>query len=187
MQPKIIAIAGPSGSGKSLLTRRLRAALLQDTSLAERCSSVAVVQEDAYYHSQAHLTLDERAALNFDHPDALDHALLERDLLSLKTRQAVNIPIYDYASHTRAQRSESLKPADVILVEGCLFSVSHAFAPPSILACLSMQISTSAFKGESCAILKNAGEPKNLCIHSSNLQSDPCIMPSSRHPWRTRI
>lgn len=120
MQPKIIAIAGPSGSGKSLLTRRLRAALVQDTSLAERVLSVAVVPEDAYYHSQAHLTLDERAALNFDHPDALDHALLERDLLRLKTRQAVNIPIYDYASHTRAKRSESLQPADVILVEGCL-------------------------------------------------------------------
>lgn len=60
MQPKIIAIAGPSGSGKSLLTRRLRAALVQDTSLAERVLSVAVVPEDAYYHSQAHLTLDER-------------------------------------------------------------------------------------------------------------------------------
>ena len=113
MQPKIIAIAGPSGSGKSLLTRKLRAALVNDTPLAERELSVAVVPEDAYYHSQAHLSLDERATLNFDHPDALDHALLERDLLRLKARQAVNIPIYDYASHTRARRSEALKPADV--------------------------------------------------------------------------
>ena len=48
-----------------------------------------VVLEDAYYHSQAHLTLEERAVLNFDHPDALDHELLEHDLRQLKARKAV--------------------------------------------------------------------------------------------------
>ena len=120
MQPKVIAIAGPSGSGKSLLTRGLKAALMREAQLFERELSIAVVPEDAYYHSQAHLTLEERAVLNFDHPDALDHELLEHDLRQLKARKSVNIPIYDYANHTRALRSEALLPADIILVEGCL-------------------------------------------------------------------
>ena len=120
MQPKVIAIAGPSGSGKSLLTRGLKAALKREAWLLDRELSIAVVPEDAYYHSQAHLTLEERARLNFDHPDSLDHELLEHDLRQLKARKAVNIPIYDYSSHTRAQRSAALQPADIILVEGCL-------------------------------------------------------------------
>ena len=114
----IIAIAGPSGSGKSLLTEHLKHALSQHEATHSR--SLAVVCEDAYYHSQAHLSLADRAALNFDHPEALDHDQLERDLLTLRDGHPVNLPVYDYASHTRTSEPIALAAADIVLVEGCL-------------------------------------------------------------------
>ncbi len=118
MPATIIAIAGPSGSGKSLLTEHLKHALSQHEATHSR--SLAVVCEDAYYHSQAHLSLADRAALNFDHPDALDHDQLERDLLALRDGHPVNLPVYDYASHTRTSEPIALAAADIVLVEGCL-------------------------------------------------------------------
>lgn len=116
MSPLLIAIAGPSGSGKSLLTRGLLNAL----SKSHSALNIAVVPEDAYYHSQAHLSLEQRAELNFDHPAALDHALLRADLTKLKNRQPADIPQYDYANHTRRSTAQPLAPADLIIVEGCL-------------------------------------------------------------------
>ena len=125
MEPLVIAIAGPSGSGKSLLTRALKSALESSDLGAPQSASNAgracvVVPEDAYYHSQGHLSLAERALLNFDHPSSLDHDFLLEQLGALKRREPVSIPVYDYASHTRAERSHRLEPADVVLVEGCL-------------------------------------------------------------------
>ncbi len=118
--PLLIAITGPSGSGKSLLTSGLKTALETHRPIGSAQLSVAIVPEDAYYHSQEHLTLKERANLNFDHPDSLDHDLLSNDLKRLKSRSPVAIPVYDYARHTRSNETHAVSPADIILVEGCL-------------------------------------------------------------------
>ena len=100
MSALLIGIAGPTSSGKSLLLGLLREALAQQA--CTRALRTTVLCEDSYYYSQAHLSLEERAALNFDHPDALDHTLLATHLAALKAGKAIDVPVYDYASHTRA-------------------------------------------------------------------------------------
>lgn len=79
-----------------------------------------VVSFDAYYHDQGHLTPDERAAVNYDHPDSLDGALLAADLRRLQGGDGAAIPVYDFATHTRSADLRIIDPADVIVVEGIL-------------------------------------------------------------------
>jgi uridine kinase len=101
-----------------LLLGLLQEALAQQAST--RALRTTVLCEDSYYYSQAHLSLEERAALNFDHPDALDHTLLATHLAALKAGKAIDVPVYDYASHTRACESRRLLTADIVLLDGCL-------------------------------------------------------------------
>ena len=118
MSALLIGIARPTSSGKSLLLGLLREALAQQA--CTRALRTTVLCEDSYYYSQAHLSLEERAALNFDHPDALDHTLLATHLAALKAGKAIDVPVYDYASHTRACESRRLLTADIVLLDGCL-------------------------------------------------------------------
>lgn len=111
-----IGIAGPSGSGKSTLTHALQAAL---------GDAVAVVAEDAYYRDLSHIPMAERRQVNYDHPDSLDHDLLAQHLAALKRGQPVQMPVYDFASHTRDDATATLQPAPVLLVEGILL-LAHA-------------------------------------------------------------
>jgi uridine kinase len=103
----LIGIAGPSGAGKSFLARHLAAALHAD-----------VLGLDRYYHDLAHLPLDERARANFDAPEALQHELLIEQVARLRNREAVQLPVYDFATHTRLAKTETLQPAEVVIVEG---------------------------------------------------------------------
>lgn len=118
MSALIIGIAGPTSSGKSVLLARLQKALAEHPET--RQLRTAQLCEDSYYFSQAHLSLEERAALNFDHPDALDHTLLAEHLTALKAGKDIDVPVYDYASHTRALESRTLVAADIVLLDGCL-------------------------------------------------------------------
>ncbi len=107
----VIGIAGPSGSGKSTLCQRLQ------QHFAERLTLVA---EDAYYCDQSHISLADRALVNYDHPDSLEHGLLAEHLMKLKQGNLAEGPCYDFANHTRTQQKVTLKPAPVILIEGIL-------------------------------------------------------------------
>ena len=109
----VIAIAGASGSGKSRLARELNALLNSTT-------DVAVLNEDAYYHQQSDLTAEQRENINYDHPDAIDEALLVRQLAALKAGQSVNVPVYDYATHDRSPEIVKLGPCELLIVEGIL-------------------------------------------------------------------
>ncbi len=112
MKPLIIGIAGGSGSGKTTVARNIATAL--------QPASVVFIDMDAYYRHRADLTLEERRRLNWDHPDAFDFDLLVAQLESLAAANAVEKPVYDFVSHLREERTVTIAPADVVVVEGIL-------------------------------------------------------------------
>ncbi len=116
MKRCLIAIAGPSGSGKSLFAQTLCEEVRRDAPQL----GVALLREDAYYRDQRALPLEERALVNYDHPDAMEQDLLLAHLQQLRRGEAVDTPLYDYAQHTRRDDTLRVEPAPVILVEGIL-------------------------------------------------------------------
>ena len=83
-------------------------------------SSVAFLDMDAYYRNFAHLPMEERKRVNWDHPEAFDTELLVSQLKELCAGQPVNKPIYDFVTHTRSERTERIGPADVLVLDGIL-------------------------------------------------------------------
>jgi uridine kinase len=108
----ILGIAGGSGSGKTYLAKAIRDALPS--------GSADVIAVDSYYRAQHHLTLEDRAKQNYDHPDSLELNLLVEHLKCLRQGQGVAVPCYDYALHTRSSEVIHLVPKDFIIVEGIL-------------------------------------------------------------------
>lgn len=106
----VVGVGGPSGSGKTTLCRAIRAELGQDA-----CS---VLEMDRYYRDLSDLSLPERGARDFDAPDALDVSCLVCQVRSLGQGEAVRIPHYDFATHTRVPPGSELTPGRVLLVEG---------------------------------------------------------------------
>ncbi|RUO24028.1 uridine kinase [Aliidiomarina minuta] len=112
----IIAIAGASASGKSLFASTVYQELVAELG-GER---ISVLQEDAYYRDQSHLSFEQRQLTNYDHPAAFEHGLLSEHLQLLRSGQSVEMPQYSYQEHTRLEKSITVSPARVILVEGIL-------------------------------------------------------------------
>ena len=81
---------------------------------------VVVIPQDSYYKDQGHLPLEERQALNFDHPDAIDWDLLTSHLKDLKEGRAIEQPVYSYLTCTRQKETVHVEPADIIIIEGIL-------------------------------------------------------------------
>jgi uridine kinase len=112
-RPIIIGIAGGSGSGKSTVITRI----VED--IGPDC--VGVLEHDAYYRDLQHLSFDERAAFNFDHPNALETELLVQHIDLLLDGNEIRKPIYDFTQHSRTDRVEIVGPNNpVIIVEGIL-------------------------------------------------------------------
>jgi uridine kinase len=114
-RPLCIGIAGGTGSGKSTVARKLRSALP-----AGRC---AVIDHDAYYRDQGHLPPAARAEINYDHPASLESTLLAEHLLALRAGRAVDVPMYDFMTHTRRPETRRVEPAPLVIVEGILVFV----------------------------------------------------------------
>ncbi|MEL4440385.1 uridine kinase [Shewanella algae] len=112
----VIGIAGASASGKSLIAKTIFEELCRDLGTDQ----IGVINEDAYYRDQSHMSMDERVKTNYDHPKALDHELLGTHLVELKQGQAVDIPCYSYAEHTRTSDTLKMTPKKVIILEGIL-------------------------------------------------------------------
>ena len=110
--PVVIGIAGGSGSGKTTLAR-----LILDRIGSDR---IAFLPHDAYYKDLGELPPNQRASINFDHPDSLDTQLLTEHIHVLKNNQAVNLPIYDFKTHSRTKKTYRVDPRPVIMVEGIL-------------------------------------------------------------------
>jgi uridine kinase len=112
VKPLIIGIAGGTGSGKSTVARKVAEALPD--------ASVAFIEMDAYYRNFAHLPMDERRKINWDHPETFDLELVIAHLEQLALGGAIERPVYDFVSHTRSERTVRVAPADVVVVDGIL-------------------------------------------------------------------
>lgn len=117
MKPLIIGIAGGTGSGKSTVARRVAEQLTD--------ASVAFLDMDAYYRNFAHLPMEARRQVNWDHPDAFDTELLVEHLGRLGSGEGIEKPVYDFVTHTRSDTTRRVPPADVIVVDGILLFVDE--------------------------------------------------------------
>jgi uridine kinase len=114
----IVGIAGGTGSGKTTLAEKL---------LKTFSEHAVLLNQDDYYKDLSHLSEEERANQNFDHPQSIDFELLKRHLLLLKDNQPVEVPIYNFCTHSRETFTHTVNPAKIILLEGILL-----FAVPEI-------------------------------------------------------
>ena len=104
MDTMVIGIAGGTGSGKTTLTRSLKDTFGDD---------VSVIYHDNYYKAHHDLTYDQRAALNYDHPDAFDTALMVAGIRRLLAGETIRCPVYDYTVHDRSDRTTPVEPTKV--------------------------------------------------------------------------
>ena len=117
MRPIVIGVAGGTGSGKTTVANQI----LQRVG----AEHITYIPHDAYYRDHSHLPPAERAQVNYDHPDSLETELLIEHLKELRAGRTVEIPEYDFTTHTRTQRTRRVEPAPVVLVEGILVFVER--------------------------------------------------------------
>jgi uridine kinase len=125
--PLVIGIAGGTGSGKTTVAN----AILQSVG----SDRIVYLPHDAYYRDQNEKPLEQRIKVNFDHPDSLETDLMIRHVLQLKDWQAIDMPVYDFTTHTRTPRSSRIEPKGVVVVEGILI-----FAEPELRKLLDVKI-----------------------------------------------
>lgn len=108
----VLGLSGGSGAGKTFLAQRLQEHLAPIRSL--------ILSQDCYYKDQSQIPLAERSKCNYDEPNAIDFAILIRNLLDLKLGREIQRPVYNFALHTRAAEACCVAPAPVIIVDGIL-------------------------------------------------------------------
>ncbi len=112
MRPFLVGIAGGSGSGKTTLANEISSNYDQ--------KKVAIIEQDSYYINIPTINLKQKKKFNFDHPSAIDITLFEKDLKSLLEGKTINVPLYDFKTHSRLKEYRQLKPHHIIVVEGIL-------------------------------------------------------------------
>ena len=114
----VIGVAGGSGSGKTTVVRRIVDSLGPE--------HVTLLDHDRYYRDRNDLRLEERAALNYDHPDSLETDLMVQHMRQLKAGQAVEAPRYDFTRHARLTEKDTVQPRRALIVEGILILTDAA-------------------------------------------------------------
>jgi len=107
----VIGIAGGTGSGKTTITRKL---------VEKFGDEVSIMYHDNYYKAHHNLPYEERAKLNYDHPDSFDTDLFIEDIKKFKAGEVVHCPVYDYSIHDRSDKFVEIKPTRVLIIEGIL-------------------------------------------------------------------
>lgn len=108
----IIGIAGGTGSGKTTVVNKILSSF--------PAGEVAVIPQDSYYKDSSHIPPEDRSKINFDEPDAIEWSLLVEHLRQLKKGNSIEMPTYSYLTCTRQEETVSVKPCDVVIVEGIL-------------------------------------------------------------------
>jgi len=107
----IVGIAGGTGSGKTTFAQALQAAM------GEEC---VIISQDSYYVANWDLPFEERLKINYDHPDALEDELLIEHMKRLKRGETIQVPVYDFAQYVRTDRTITVQPRRIVIVEGIL-------------------------------------------------------------------
>lgn len=115
MRPIIIGVAGGSGSGKTTVAETILRRVGE--------KRIAYISHDSYYRDLSHLSPDQRAQVNFDHPDSLETDLLVEHLKQWRQGHPIQVPIYDFVNHTRTRQTRLVEPQRVALVDGILVFV----------------------------------------------------------------
>ncbi len=123
----IIGICGGTGSGKTTIARSIVDAVGRE--------NVILVEQDSYYRNLSDMPLDERHQANFDHPDSIDSDMLVNHLIRLKQGLSIEMPLYDFVTHTRSDKIEVIEPKQVVIVEGILI-----FAEARVLDLLDVRV-----------------------------------------------
>src|SRR6056297_894391 len=105
----VIGIAGGTGSGKTSVSK----ALIRDFKI----KGATIIEQDWYYRDLSHLPQEERAKWNFDHPDSIEFDLLISDLKKMRQGKTVNVPQYNYVTHSRSKETLEIGPMNVIILE----------------------------------------------------------------------
>ena len=108
----VIGIAGGTGSGKTTVVNNILQQL--------NAEGVNVLSQDNYYHDNHHLSLQEREALNYDHPKSIDFELLTKHVKALKKGESIEQPLYSFVTHSRTDDYVTVEPKNVLIVEGIL-------------------------------------------------------------------
>jgi uridine kinase len=116
--PIVIGVAGGSGSGKTTVVRRIVESIGDE--------QVTVLEHDRYYRDREDLRLEERAALNYDHPDSLETDLLVRHVEALRSGHTIDVPMYDFSRYARKRTTETAAPRRAVIVEGILIFTDAA-------------------------------------------------------------
>ena len=110
--PIVLGIAGGTGSGKTTVAQEILRRVGPD--------KIAYLPHDAYYKDHSHLSPEERAQVNYDHPDSLETSLLVAHIRALKAGRVIERPVYDFTTHSRTSQTVRVEPRPIILVEGIL-------------------------------------------------------------------
>lgn len=117
LTPTIIGVAGGSASGKSTLVKQLQNAFAEE--------QVVTLCHDYYYKAHNDLSLEQRASLNYDHPDAFDTDMMIEHIQRLKQGEAIERPVYSFTEHNRLAQTVTVQPAHVIIIDGILILESR--------------------------------------------------------------
>lgn len=123
----IIGICGGTGSGKTTIARKIIEAVSRE--------NVVLIEQDSYYRNLEDMPLDERRLANFDHPDSIDGEMLMNHIKRLKGGSSIEMPVYDFKTHTRRRETHHIEPKPVTIVEGILI-----FSEPRILNLLDVRV-----------------------------------------------
>ncbi|MCR5558599.1 MAG: uridine kinase [Butyrivibrio sp.] len=107
----IVGIAGGTASGKTTIVRRIKEKFGDD---------IVVINHDSYYKAHDDLSYEDRSRLNYDHPESFDTDLMIQDVKKLKNNEPIDMPVYDYTIHNRADAIVHVVPKKVIIIEGIL-------------------------------------------------------------------
>lgn len=120
-----IGIAGGSGSGKTTFAKKI----------LEAFPNMSLISQDSYYKDLSTLPMEKREKINFDHPDSLEFDLLQKHLIDLKHGRSIEVPVYNFHSHCREPRTQTISPSQIVVIEGILI-----LAMPEIRELLDLKI-----------------------------------------------